>query len=73
MPKLPRLVAAERLAWRRWAPLVALLKSVERWPLADRRALVQVIRAKGGRRELEYLQRFDEHRRLRAGVAEVSA
>jgi hypothetical protein len=64
---------AERLAWRRWAPLVALLKSVERWPLADRRALVQVIRAKGGRRELEYLQRFDEHRRLRAGVAEVSA
>jgi hypothetical protein len=57
-----------RLAWERWAPLVTLLPGVERWPAADRRALVEVIRAKGGRRESDFVLRFDRHQRLRRAL-----
>jgi hypothetical protein len=58
----------ERLAWERWGPLVLMLRGVERWPVADRRALAAVVRAKGGRRESDYLRRFDAHARLRRAM-----
>jgi len=58
----------EALAWRRWSTLVAALPGVERWPAEDRAALVEVIRAKGGARETEFVARFDAHARLRAAV-----
>lgn len=61
---------AQRQAWSRWAPLVALLQP-DRWPRADRQALAEIIRAKGGRRELEYLHQFDQHRRLRDAIAQL--
>ncbi len=50
----------ERLWWERWAPIVALLDAV-RWSPADRASLVEVIRAKGGRREGAFVTRFDGH------------
>ena len=62
----------ERLAFGRWAPLVLLLPGLERWSAAERRALVAVIRAKGGRRESEFVRRFDAHAKLRAAVVEVA-
>ena len=37
-------------------------------PPAERRALVAVIRAKGGRRESEFVRRFDAHPKLRAAM-----
>jgi hypothetical protein len=52
-----------RLAWERWAPLVALLPA-ERWSLGERLALTQVILAKGRRSEINYLELFDAHPRL---------
>jgi hypothetical protein len=58
----------ERLAWERWSPLVLALGDVERWPAPDRRALVDVVKAKGGRRESDFVGRFDRHRRLRRSV-----
>ena len=64
--------AGEKLAWRRWSPLVALLKDLDRWPDADQAALVRLIRAKGGRQELDYLQGFDGLQRLRKGVVKMS-
>jgi hypothetical protein len=64
--------AGERLAWRRWSPLVHVLPGVARWPVADRRALVAVIRAKGGRRESEFTLAFDRHRRLREAVRRLA-
>jgi len=64
--------AGERLAWRRWAPLVALLEDLDRWPAADREALVRLIRAKGGRRELDYLRGFDGLGPLRSAVAALA-
>ena len=58
----------ERLAWNRWAPLVMILPGVARWSPKDRRALVKVIRAKGGRRESDYVRKFDAHRKLRTAI-----
>ena len=64
--------AGERLAWRRWSPLVHVLPGVSRWTADDRRALVAVIRAKGGRRESEFVWRFDRHRRLREAIRRLA-
>lgn len=61
--------AGEKLAWERWAPLVLLLPRVESWSRAEKSALAAVIRAKGGRRESEYVALFDGHRKLRRAVA----
>lgn len=59
----------ERRAFDRWAPLVLLLPGVSRWSAAERRALLAVIRAKGGRRETDFVHRFDAHRKLRRALA----
>ena len=61
--------ASERLAFRRWAPLVAILPGLERWTAAEKRALAAVIRAKGGRRESDFVRLFDAHRKLRGAIA----
>ena len=60
--------AGERLWFSRWAPLVAALPGVADWPTADRKALVAVIRAKGGHRESDFVRRFDAHRPLRRAI-----
>ena len=63
-----RFPAGERLAWQRLAPLALLLPGVGRWPRADRRALARVLRAKGGRRESDFVAAFDGHSRLRRAL-----
>ncbi len=68
-----RFTTSERLAWNWWAPLVVILPNIERWPQSDKRALVRLIRAKGGRRELDYLLRFNNHRRLRNSLRRLAA
>lgn len=62
----------ERLAFRRWAPLVLALPRWESWDADERRALLEVIRAKGGRRESDFVHRFDAHPRLRRAVASLA-
>ncbi len=62
----------ERLAFRRWAPLVAILPGVARWSKAEKRALAEVVRAKGGRRESDFVRLFDRHRKLRRAVAALA-
>ena len=39
---------------------------------AERRALAEVIRAKGGRRESDFVRRFDAHPRLRAAIRDLA-
>jgi hypothetical protein len=56
--------SAERGAWRRWSPLLLALPGVPRWSGANRRALVAVVRAKGGTSEIAFLARFNAHRLL---------
>ena len=55
----------EARAWERWAPVVLVLPGIERWGAADKRKLVEVIRAKGGPQESEFVARFDAHPKLR--------
>jgi len=61
----------ERQAWERWSPMVVVLPGVRHWSPEDRRALVEIVRAKGGRRESDFVIRFDRHRRLRAALRSV--
>jgi hypothetical protein len=65
--------AGERLAWERWSPLILCLPGVERWSRADKRALERVVRAKGGRRESDFVPLFDRHARLRRAILTVAA
>jgi hypothetical protein len=64
--------ADERLWLERWAPLVACL-DVAKWTPAEKRALVTVIRTKGGRRESDYVRTFDRHHRLRRALVSLAA
>ncbi|MCP5118551.1 MAG: hypothetical protein GY953_47670 [bacterium] len=61
-----------RMAWERWAPLVLTLPGVERWPEADKRALAELIDAKGGASEGEYVRQFDRRRRLRNALRKLA-
>jgi len=67
-----RLPAGARLFWERWAPIVALLPEIDGWSGADKRALVEIIKAKGGRRESDFVARFDAHPRLGAALADLA-
>jgi hypothetical protein len=62
----------ERRAWRRWAPLVCVLPGVAGWTGEEKRALAEVVRAKGGRRESEFVRRFDRHAQLRSAIRELA-
>jgi hypothetical protein len=64
--------AGERLAWERWAPLVMVLPGARGWSAAEKRALVAVIRAKGGRRETGFVRLFDAHPKLRRAVRRLA-
>ncbi len=69
---LGRLSPGERIAWERWSPLVLSIPDVERWSRPERKALADVIRAKGGRRESEFVLLFDRHRKLNRAVSELA-
>jgi hypothetical protein len=65
--------AGERLAWERWSPVILCLPGVERWSRADKRALEEIVRAKGGRRESDFVPLFDRHALLRRAILKVAA
>jgi len=60
--------ASEQLMWHRLGPFIGAMGGVETWPKADQRAVVEVIRAKGGVHEAKYVNLFDAHKRLRRAV-----
>jgi len=64
--------AGERIAWRNWAPVIDLLPGISRWTGAERRALAAVVAAKGGRREGEFLARFDSHPKLASALRRLA-
>ena len=63
----------ERLAWQRWSPLMLVLPGVTKWSTAERTALAAVARAKGGRRESDFVRLLDAHRKLRAALRTLAA
>jgi hypothetical protein len=52
--------------------VVLQLPDVESWPASAKAAAVRVIRAKGGRRESDFVRSFDRHRRLRRAIFRLS-
>jgi hypothetical protein len=64
--------AGEKLAWERWSPLILSIPGVSRWTPGEKKALVQVVRAKGGQRESEFVWLFDSHTKLRNAVLKMS-
>ena len=65
--------ADERKWWERWSPLVRILPGVDDWSAANKRRLVDVVRAKAARREADFVERFDRHTPLRAAILELAA
>lgn len=63
----------ERRAFERLSVVAALIPNLHRWPAPDRRALVKILRAKGGRSELPYLRLLQDHRRLRRSLEALVA
>jgi hypothetical protein len=63
--------ADAREAWRRFAPILALL-DLAAWSRAEREGLVELIRAKAGRSEREYIERYCTHPRLHAALARAA-
>ena len=72
LPSLKGFSPGERIAWDRWAPLVRILPGVTRWSATDKRALVAVVRAKGGARESDFVALFDRHAPLRRALLRLT-
>ena len=62
----------ELVWWQRWAPLVLCLPGIASWSAADKLALIEVIRAKGGARESDFVRRFDAHGELRKALRKLA-
>lgn len=61
--------AEEGRAFMSWSPLILALPGARGWSAAERRAAAAVMRAKGGRRESDYVRLLDGHTRLRRALA----
>jgi hypothetical protein len=62
----------ERMAWERWGPLVLALPGVPSWPVGERRALAEVVRAKWSGRESDFVALFDRHLPLRRALLRLT-
>lgn len=62
----------QREAWHRLAPILTLL-DLAAWPLDERRALVELIRGKGGRSERDYVARYLAHPKLDAALQQCAS
>ncbi len=58
----------ERRAFEDMSLVAALIPDLARWPASDRRALIAVMRAKGGASERAYAHLLDGHRLLRRSL-----
>jgi hypothetical protein len=55
------------------APVLALVPGLARWTNEEKRALVQVIRAKGGSTEAGYLRLMGRHKKLRDAILRMGS
>jgi hypothetical protein len=63
---LPRLSAAQRAMFVRWAPLILAFISQGRWSAGDRQRLLRLVLAKGGPSERDFQRQLLRHSRIRA-------
>lgn len=62
----------EQVALQRLSPILALIPDLAGWSPAEKRALVRIIRAKGGRSEAAYIGLLREHHRLARSLRELA-
>jgi len=72
VPSLRGWSADQRLAWARWSPLVLAIDDLDEWDDDERKALVAIVRAKGGRRESEFVSRVDSHLKLTSALLRLA-
>jgi hypothetical protein len=53
--------------------LLVVLPGVADWSAEEQQALVAVVRAKGSRREADYVALLDGHRKLRAALRRLAS
>ncbi|HEX8422598.1 MAG TPA: hypothetical protein VF634_04265 [Pyrinomonadaceae bacterium] len=63
-----KLNAAEERAFSNFALVLALIPGLARWTTAEKREVMQIIRAKAGADELRYLRLLCRHARLRRAI-----
>jgi hypothetical protein len=64
--------AQERAGFERFAPLLAQIDDLDRWPAADRQALAGLCRARWAPQERDYARRLCAHERLRQALARAA-
>jgi hypothetical protein len=62
----------EQRGFALFAPLLAQIDALERWPAADKGALVGLCRARWAPEERDYVNRLRVHDRLREGLAQAA-
>ena len=72
LSSLKSLSPSQRMAWDRWSPILMALPGLSRWSEENKRALIKVIKAKGGRCETEFVILFDRHRLLWRAIWNLS-
>jgi hypothetical protein len=65
--------AAEKAAFENLALVLDLVPDLARWTREERRALVEIARAKAGREEIRYLHLLQKHERLRRALVKLGS
>jgi hypothetical protein len=65
--------AAERAAFENLALVLDLVADLARWPREEKKALVEIARAKAGREEIRYLRLLQDHDRLRRALVALGS
>jgi hypothetical protein len=58
----------ENHMWQSWAPIVLQLPGIQRWSTKNKRDMVAAIRAKGGRRESDFIKLFNKHKLMQSTI-----
>ncbi|MBD0369210.1 MAG: hypothetical protein ICV60_00030 [Pyrinomonadaceae bacterium] len=65
--------AQEQRAFSNWALVLSLIPDLSRWSEDEKRALVDILRAKAGAQETRYLRLLLNHSRLRAWIIKLGS
>lgn len=63
-----RWTVGEKQAFERFAPVLATLPELEKWSASERRAVIEVLKKKGGQRESDYVHALEAHPKLRRAL-----
>ncbi len=72
LSSLKRLSPSQRMVWDRWSPMLMALPGLSRWSDDNKQALIEIIKAKGGRSEIGYVTLFDQHPLLQQSIWKLS-